>query len=67
MEVKIKFENSEAADLFMLWLIESGEQYYWDWMRGAEEEIEGPVTATKIEYDFEELVITTKCGRLDAK
>ena len=77
--IKIEFDNPEAAQHFATWLCESGEQQYWNWMEGREEEEEGPITATSFDYHntqvdehgekvygefMEDWTIKTKCGRL---
>jgi hypothetical protein len=49
----IKFANDEAAKHFAIWLCESGEQAYWDWMRYREEELEeGDEDITAIEFHY---------------
>ena len=81
--LQIKFSNIAAAKHFALWLCESGEQQYWDWMEYREEEEEGDITAKSFHYHGEDLnvpisnrkygefvndnVINTRCGRLDKK
>lgn len=50
IEIKIKFANSEAAKNFAVWLCESGEQQYWEWMSCVEEREEGDITATSFHY-----------------
>lgn len=71
-DVVIKFDNEEAAEHFITWLCESGEQDYWEWMRYREEEEDGNITAVNFEYhggsddgEFGKHPITTTCGRLD--
>ena len=66
-EIKINFSNPEAADHFLTWLCEQGEQDYWIWMEYRETEEDGDITATKFDYDFKNSVVNTKCGRLDKK
>jgi hypothetical protein len=48
--LKIEFENPEALHHFAVWLCESGEQKYWDWMEIRESEEDGPITAVDFEY-----------------
>jgi hypothetical protein len=48
----IKFQTAEAQNHFKLWLCESGEQSYWDWMRVREEEEDGNITAVRFDYHF---------------
>lgn len=48
--LKIEFASKEALDHFALWLCESGEQHYWDWMEAREEEEDGDITATEFHY-----------------
>lgn len=52
--LQIKFANEAAAKHFALWLCESGEQQYWDWMEYREGEEEGDITATSFHYHGEE-------------
>lgn len=52
--LQIKFANEAAAAHFALWLCESGEQQYWDWMEYRESEEEGDITATSFHYHGEE-------------
>jgi hypothetical protein len=49
-EITIKFANPEAARHFAVWLCESGEQSYFDWMRYREENEDGDITATSFHY-----------------
>lgn len=49
-KVEIVFDNPEAAEHFALWLCESGEQKYWEWMRIREEEEDGDITAINFDY-----------------
>lgn len=56
--IQIKFANEQAAKHFALWLCESGEQQYWDWMEyrenDNEEEDEGvDITAISFHYHGE--------------
>ena len=74
----IEFANAAARRHFALWLCESGEQSYWDWMEAREEEEDGDITAVCFNYHGKEPpppgnagqlfvadgVIRTKCGRL---
>lgn len=52
--LQIKFANEAAAAHFALWLCESGEQQYWDWMQCREEEEKGDITAQSFHYHGEE-------------
>lgn len=71
-EVKFVFDNQEAADHFITWLCESGEQSYWDWMEYREEEEAGDITAISFDYwggstdgdNFGKGDIIAHCGRL---
>jgi hypothetical protein len=75
--IQIKFANEAAAHHFALWLCESGEQDYWNWMEYREPEEKGDITAVIFDYhgpeDKPELcgefmhdnTIRTTCGRLD--
>lgn len=59
-----EFENVEAANHFKLWLCESGEQGYWEWMDYYEQEEDGNITGLQFEYHSETPeVIEVKCGR----
>jgi hypothetical protein len=53
-DLVIKFPSKESAEHFALWLCESGEQQYWDWMETAEEDWPGDITATSFHYHGEE-------------
>lgn len=74
-EVKIIFDNDEAAKHFLSWLSGSGEQSYWDWMSVREQEEKGPITALRFDYwggtkdgaEFGKHPVATKCGRVDEK
>jgi len=67
--VTIEFASPEAAEHFALWLCESGEQEYWEWMRLREEEDErADITAREFKYHvgkrFQWARIRTVCGRI---
>ncbi len=69
-EVVFVFDNDDAAKHFALWLCESGEQSYWDWMECRESEEDGSITAVDFKYHGEDGVfcsgpIVATCGRLD--
>jgi hypothetical protein len=50
-KLTIEFASDEAARNFALWLCESGEQQYWDWMEYRErEEEDGDITAVGFQY-----------------
>ena len=53
-DLTIKFDSEEAARHFALWLCESGEQEYWEWMRVRESEEPGDITAVSFGYHGEE-------------
>lgn len=53
-EIKIQFANAKAAAHFALWLCESGEQEYWQWMECREQEENGNITATSFHYHGQE-------------
>ncbi len=63
--VKIKFASREAAKHFMSAFDGQGEQDYWTWMESREDESDGDITAIRFEYDYENLEIKTKLGRLN--
>ena len=49
--VIIKFDRLEAADHFVTWMCEAGEQDYWNWMEYRQQESSNPsMTATTFEY-----------------
>ncbi len=49
--ITIQFANEKAAEGFAIWLCESGEQDYWNWMEVQEEdEEEGDITAISFHY-----------------
>jgi hypothetical protein len=52
--ININFANEEVAHHFAIWLCESGEQQYWQWMKVREEEEEGDITALEFHYHGEE-------------
>lgn len=74
-EVTIKFSNDDAAHHFLIWLCESGEQQYWQWMECREQEESGDITAVDFDYhggtlkgeEFGKHPIIATCGRLDDK
>lgn len=51
--IKCNGENKVAIEQFLVWMSESGEQQYWDWMTYREDELDGPITISSFEYDFE--------------
>lgn len=53
-DLVIKFPNKEVANHFALWLCESGEQQYWEWMKYREDEEEGDITVKSFHYHGEE-------------
>jgi hypothetical protein len=72
--ISFHFDNEEAAQHFLVWLSESGEQEYWDWMEYREEDEEkGDITA--LDFDYWSLnegktfgpKIKMKCGRMDRR
>jgi len=50
VKLTVEFDNQEALRQFAVWLCESGEQSYWDWMRVREEGEYGGITATEFHY-----------------
>lgn len=50
--ITFEFSNPEAAHHFLIWMSESGEQEYWNWMQYREEndEPEGDITAVELDY-----------------
>lgn len=61
--INISFDNDEAANHFMNWLANQGEQYYWMWMKCCEKEESGNITAIQFNY-FANFSIETECSRL---
>ena len=68
----LEFSNPRALYHFALWLCESGEQGYWEWMEYRESEEDGDITARQFHYHGPESkpgkflpdnVIRTTCGR----
>lgn len=56
--------NHDALHHFWVWLCESGEQQYWEWMRYREEEDEGDITVLDFNYaKADGGMIKTKIGR----
>lgn len=49
-DLVVRFATDEAAEHFALWLCESGEQQYWDWMVARESEEPGNITAVEFDY-----------------
>ncbi len=70
-KVEIDFANDEAADHFLSWLCNSGEQEYWMYMKYREEDDEdGDITALSFDYHKPNggkfgPKVTTNCGRMD--
>lgn len=50
VKLEIEFDNEDAARHFGLWLCESGEQQYWEWMEYREAEDDGDITAILFHY-----------------
>jgi hypothetical protein len=48
--LSVQFATKEMADHFAVWLCESGEQQYWDWMEAREEDETGDITAVSFHY-----------------
>jgi hypothetical protein len=48
--ITIEFDNEEAAHHFAVWMCESGEQQYWQWMEYREQEEDGDITALQFNY-----------------
>lgn len=46
----IRFGSNKARQHFKLWLCESGEQSYWDWMACRERREPGDITAVEFKY-----------------
>lgn len=63
-EIKFRFDNAKAAEHFLTWLSEAGEQDYWTWMEYREEEEEGDITCLDFDYDKKNGVVNAECGRL---
>jgi hypothetical protein len=71
--VKFVFDNERAAEHFISWLCESGEQSYWQWMDYRETEEDGNITVLDFDYwgrtksgkNFGKSDIICSCGRLD--
>ena len=65
------FDNPKAAEHFLSWLCEAGEQDYWEWMRCREQEKGGNITVVDFDYfnGHRKLggsgVVPCKCGRLE--
>ena len=51
--LQIEFDNQKALEHFAVWLCESGEQDYFQWMECRETEEEGPITVLKFKYHKE--------------
>lgn len=49
-DLVIRFASAKAARHFALWLCESGEQGYWQWMECREREEPGNITARAFHY-----------------
>ena len=70
-EIKFRFDNEEAAQHFLSWLCNSGEQQYWDWMEVREQEEKGPITVVRFDYwqhdnkKFGQGDVICECGRMD--
>lgn len=53
-DLVIKFASQLALQHFAIWMCESGEQQYWNWMEVREEEDDRDITAVGLEYHGEE-------------
>jgi hypothetical protein len=49
-KLTFEFDNQETLNHFKLWLCESGEQQYWNWMEVREEKEDGDITAVGFRY-----------------
>ena len=65
VDVRIRFDNVRAAEHFMDWMDDAGEQDYWGWMEFREQKEKGDITLTTITYNYSALTIEGKTGRLD--
>lgn len=73
VEFKFEADNESAtlaAENFIAWLSEQGEQEYWDWMQNKEQDFpEKPVTVVAFDYVYEItdqiVTISTELGRMD--
>ncbi len=58
------FENPRALHHFWVWLCESGEQQYWEWMREREGDEDGDITGLSFDYGKADAgKVVVKCGR----
>lgn len=64
IEIKIQFANKKAAQHFMSWLSNSGEQQYWDSMEYRETKEDDDITSVDFDYDFKKHTIKTTLGRI---
>lgn len=62
--VLIHFDTKSAATHFLEWLCGSGEQQYWEWMECREDDESGNITVLDFDYNFKDLEVKTKLGRL---
>jgi hypothetical protein len=66
-KLTFEFDSEEAANHFKLWMCESGEQGYWEWMEYRENEDDTPnITGIHFSYHNKDShIVPVKCGRLD--
>ena len=70
MNKQLKIEvtgDAKAAEHFMYWLCEQGEQNYWIWMECREMEEPGDITVASFNYDYKGGVATGKLERLSGQ
>ena len=62
-----QFNTPEAAEHFKVWMCESGEQGYWEWMEYREDEEDTKdITGLDFNYHYKDgSIIPVKCGRMD--
>lgn len=59
--------HEDAAQNFLRWLCEMGEQQYWDWMDCRKDQVasgyesaEGAITVNRFRYDYDDLTVDAK-------
>ncbi len=64
-KVEFMFDNQLAAEMFISWMCESGEQDYWNWQQNREMDDDTPdITGLNFNYSNGSKIVV-KCGRFD--
>lgn len=63
-QLTFSFDNPRALQHFWIWLCESGEQEYWEWMRERENDEDDDITGLEFDYGMADVgKVVVRCGR----